>query len=298
MTALVRTSPPRMPNIARLLAAQISYQARLLAGGRTITIGVGLPVILLIASHGQLPQSDDATLIAGYAAFGLTITAWNTYGVRLVAAREAGVLKRWRATPLPHWCYFVGRILATVVVAVAAGAATVAAGVFLCGTHVTFSGALAALVAFILGACAWAAVATAVTALIPTLEAAAPTLMLIYFPVIIVSGTFGPLSEPSWLSTVASYLPAQPLISALGSSLSDTAGHLFLPGRDLIVLAAWAVAGLAVALATFRWEPHRPSQHRPARTAHPTNLDERSHKQGDGGHDDTPTGVLSTLSGD
>ena len=111
-----RRSRRAMPSVGRLLAAQIGYQARLLASGRAITIGVGLPVILLIASHGSDAHTTGAD-VAGYAVFGLTLTAWNTYGVRLVAAREAGVLKRWRATPLPRWCYFLGRILATVVVA-------------------------------------------------------------------------------------------------------------------------------------------------------------------------------------
>jgi len=266
MTDTTRATSARMPSIGRLLAAQVSYQARLLASGRAITIGVGLPVILLIASHGQ-DTHTDATVIAGYAAFGLTLTAWNTYGVRLVAAREAGVLKRWRATPLPHSCYFLGRILATVVVAVAAGAATVAAGVLLYGLHLTVSGALVALVAFVLGAFAWAAAATALTAVIPTLEAAAPTLMLTYFPVIIISGIFGAISEPHWLSTIASYLPAQPLVHALAISLGHTAGHALLSARDLLVLAAWALAGLAAAIATFRWEPHRPTQQRPAQTS-------------------------------
>jgi ABC-2 type transport system permease protein len=268
MTAPARATAGRMPGAGRLLATQISYQARLLASGRAITIGVGLPVILLFASQGT-HRHTGAAGIAGYAVFGLTLTAWNTYGVRLVAAREAGVLKRWRATPLPRWCYFLGRIVATVVVAVAAGAATVAAGVLLYGTHLTVSGALGALVAFVLGGFAWAATATALTAAIPTVEAAAPTLMLIYFPVIIISGIFGAISEPHWLATIASYLPAQPLVGAVASSLQHTAGHPLLPARDLVVLAVWAVAGLAAAIATFRWEPHRPAQRRPARRTPP-----------------------------
>ena len=258
------TLTPPMPSPGRLLAAQISYQARLLASGRAITIGIGLPVILLIASHGTHTRTSAGNA-AGYAAFGLTLTAWNTYGVRLVAAREAGVLKRWRATPLPRWCYFVARIAATVVVAVVAGTVTVAAGVLLFHTPLTTDGALAALVAFVLGAFAWAAIATAVTAVIPTLEAAAPTFLLIYFPIIIVSGIFGSISEPHWLSTLASYFPAEPLIHAIATALGHTAGHPLLPARDLIVLAVWIVAGLATAVATFRWEPHRPAQRRPAR---------------------------------
>lgn len=254
----------RMPAIGRVLAGQIAYQARLLAGGRAIIIGVGLPVLLLIASHGHRTGADAGD-VAGYAAFGLTLTAWNTYGVRLVAARESGVLKRWRATPLPRWCYFLGRILATVVVAALAGAATVAAGMLLFHTRVTVSGALAALVVFLLAACAWAATATALTAAIPTVEAAAPTCMITYFPVIIISGVFGSISEPSWLATVAGYLPARPLVHALTVALGDPAGGPRLPVRDVLVLAAWAVAGLAAAVATFRWEPHRPAQKRAAR---------------------------------
>ena len=228
MTDTIRLPEPRMPSIGRLLSAQIGYQARLLASGRAITIGIGLPVILLIASHQSHTQTTDAD-VAGYAVFGLTLTAWNTYGVRLVAAREAGVLKRWRATPLPRWCYFLGRILATVAVATVAGAATVAAGVLLYNTHLTVSAALAALAAFVLGSLAWAAAATALTAVIPTLESAAPTFLVTYFPVIIISGVFGAISEPHWLSTIASYLPAQPLARTPSVSRSGTPPATWLP---------------------------------------------------------------------
>ena len=223
MTDASPTVPTRMPSIGRLLAAQIGYQARLLASGRAVTIGVVFPVILLIASHTRHSQITAAD-VAQYAVFGLTLTAWNTYGVRLVAAREAGVLKRWRATPLPRWCYFLGRILATVVVATLAAAATVAAGVLLYHTHLTVAGALGALAVFVLGSFAWAATATAVTAAIPTVEAAAPTMMLTYFPVIIISGALGSISEPHWVTTLASYLPAQPLVHAAGAALGHTTG--------------------------------------------------------------------------
>jgi ABC-2 type transport system permease protein len=270
MTDTTRAGTAHMPSIGRLLAAQISYQARLLASGRAITIGVGLPIILLIASHASHTQTTDAD-VAQYAVFGLTLTAWNTYGVRLVAARESGVLKRWKATPLPRWTYFLGRILATVVVATIAGAATVAAGVLLYHTDLSVTGALGTLVAFILGSFAWAATATALTAVVPTLEAAAPTFLVTYFPIIVVSGVFGSISEPHWLSTIASYLPAAPLAHAATAALGHTAGQSWIPARDLAVLAAWAITGMAIAPATFRWEPHRPTQKRPPRPPRPAN---------------------------
>jgi predicted alpha/beta-hydrolase family hydrolase len=77
------------------------------------------------------------------------------------------------------------------------------------------------------------------------------------------------------LSTIASYLPAQPLAHAVGIALGHTAGHSWLPARDLVVLAAWAIAGMAIAVITFRWEPHRPTQRRPARPSQQTSPTDR-----------------------
>jgi ABC-2 type transport system permease protein len=228
------TRAVRLHSSGKLLVAQIRYQVRLLiSSGRAIAVGVGLPVILLVASKGKGTRPD----VAGYAVFGLTITARSTYGVRLVAAREDGVLKRWRATPLPRWCYFLGRILATALVAVLAGAVTVAAAMPFYGSHfgdgpgtqLTVTAAFTIVAVLFLGAFAWAATATALTGAIPTVEAAFPTLIFIYFPVIIISGVLlTNLSEPQWLSTFATYLPAQPLIDAVTRSVRHTSGAPFL----------------------------------------------------------------------
>ena len=256
---------PKLPAVGPLLLAQVRYQAGLLlSSGRVVAISVCLPVVLLVAggtSHGHAIPSG----VARNATFGLTLVAWSAYGVRSVAAREAGVLKRWSATPLPRWCYFSGRILATVIVAVLPAAVTVAVGAGFYHLHLSVGAAFAALAVFVLGAAAWAAAATVLTSAMPTVEAATPVLTLIYFPVIIVSGVLGSISEPRWLSTIASYLPARPLIDAATSALSHN--DLNVPSHDLAVLAAWAAVGIATAVITFRWEPHRPNQRRAARPA-------------------------------
>jgi hypothetical protein len=147
-----------------------------------------------------------------------------------------------------------------------AGAVTIAVGVLFYHGHVTAAEAGAMLIAMILGALAWAAAATAITGLIPTAESANPVFMLVYFPVVFISGALGATSVlPHWLTTLASYLPAQPMVGALTSSLRHSAGGPFLPGRDVAVLVAWAVAGLVAAVILFRWEPHRLAVKRPAR---------------------------------
>jgi ABC-2 type transport system permease protein len=271
--AAERPHATRLPTSFSLLAVQSGYQIRrLLFSGRAVAVGIGLPVILMLASKGS--ARDSHPNVAGWAVFGLTITAWSSYGVRLVAARESGILKRWRATPLPRWCFLAGAIVATTLVAVLAGAVTIGAALAFYGRHfddgpaadLTVSGGLAVLAALVLGGLAWAATATAVTSLIHTVEAAFPILILIYFPLVIVSGVMFSISEPHWLSTAATYLPAQPLVDAVTRAV-HAPGAPFLGARDMIVLACWAVGGLIAAIGLFRWQPHRPRQRRAARTA-------------------------------
>ena len=256
-----------LPNPATLLAAQVGYQFRLLlATPSALVIGVGLPVVLLVVGNARHAGGDVAN-VAGYAVFGLTMTAWNTHGVRLVAARELGILRRWRAAPLPTWCYFAGRIIATSLFATLAALVTLLAGVLFDGTHLSAGATLSVLPVLILGSLAWAAASTVMSSVVPGTGAASPVFLLTYFPVVLVSGVLGPLSgEPHWLTTLASYLPAEPVIDTVGRALRHVP---VFSAHDLLVLAAWVIVGLAVASARFRWEPYRPAQHRSARQHHP-----------------------------
>jgi ABC-2 type transport system permease protein len=263
-------APGRLPGTGRLLVAQVGYQLRLLLRTpRALGAGVAIPALLLLLSPnsghgGAVPPA----YLAGLAVLGVTTTAWVTHGIGLVAAREAGVLKRWRATPLPPWCYLAGRIVATVLVAVAAAAVTVALGVAHDGTRLDVGAAVGVLMAVALGAVAWAAAATAVTAVIPNVAGASPILTLTYLPVILISGTFGALGgQPRWLATVAGFLPAQPMIDAATHALQHPAGAPVVAGHDLIVLAGWVAAGAIASLLLFRWEPSRPPHRRATNAA-------------------------------
>ena len=175
---------------------------------------------------------------------------------------RTGVLKRWRVTPLPAWCYLVANITASVLVAVVAAAVTVLASVVQFGTQLDASRAAAVLVVSGLGAIACAAAATAVSGFVPSMASAFPILGLTYLPVMLFSGALSAQSgQPVWTANLVHYLPVQPTVDALGHALR-TGG---LPGHDLLVLATWALAGVLLSLRTFRWQPTRPRQHRPAR---------------------------------
>jgi ABC-2 type transport system permease protein len=193
--------------------------------------------------------------VAGLVVLGAMSMAYLTHAASLVAAREDGVLRRWRATPLPSWGYFAGRITATVLLADAAALVLVLVGVAMAGLHVTAGATGGLLVAGSLGGVALAAAGTAITPLLTSAQGANPVLTLTYLPLIIFSGGFGGLSGlPHWLTTMMSYLPAQPMIDAVTRAL----GHSALSVRDLAVLGAWAVGCLLISKRFFQWDPHRP----------------------------------------
>jgi ABC-2 type transport system permease protein len=267
-TARTHTQTHRLPGPGTVLLSQIRYQMKLLARTpRALVAGIVLPSLLLVVSHPSHGAISPATL-AGLCALGVTITAWSTNGISLVTARESGVLKRWRATPLPPWAYFLGRLIAVVIIATIAGAVTMAIGVAFYHTHMTVPIALGALAGLALGALAWAAAAMAVTGLIPNVASAWPVLMVIYLPVVLISGTFGSVnSEPHWLLQLASYLPSRPVIDATTRALSYSAGQGLFSAHDVLVLACWAVGGLLASRILFRWQPTRKASARPARRA-------------------------------
>jgi ABC-2 type transport system permease protein len=265
----------RLPGLIPVIGGQLRYQLTLLMRTpRTLMAGLILPGALLALQLGRVQHIGQraaadvlAARVAGLVVLGAMSVAYLTHASSLIVAREDGILRRWRATPLPAWGYFAGRIAAAVLIAGAAALILVLVGVAMAGLHLTAAGIVSLLVAATVGSLALAAAGTAITRLIPSAQGANQLLALTYIPLIIFSGGFGGLSGlPHWLNTLVSYLPAQPMIDAVTRALETGAGQsgLALPGRDLAVLAAWAVGCLLLSVRFFQWDPHRPRHARAA----------------------------------
>ena len=270
----------RLPGLGPVIGGQVRYQLTLMMRTpRTLMAGLILPGALLALQLGRVQHAGQraaadvlAARVAGLVVLGAMSVAYLSHASSLVVAREDGVLRRWRATPLPSWGYFAGRIIATVLLAGAAALILVLVGVAMAGLHLTAGAIGGLLLAGSLGALALAAAGTAITPLLTSAQGANPLLTLTYLPLIIFSGGFGGLSGlPHWLNTLMSYLPAQPMIDAVTRALEMGTGQpgLSLPGRDLAVLAAWAVGCLLLSVRFFRWDPTRPRHARAAGAGNP-----------------------------
>ena len=269
-----------LPGLVPVIGGQLRYQLTLLMRTpRTLMAGLILPGALLALQLGRVQHIGPgaaadllAARVAGLVVLGAMSVAYLTHASSLIVAREDGILRRWRATPLPTWGYFAGRITAAVLIADAAALILVLVGAAMAGLHLTGAGIASLLVASTAGSLALAAAGTAITRLIPSAQGANQLLALTYIPLIIFSGGFGGLSGlPHWLNTLMSYLPAQPMISAVTRALETGAGQsaTALPGRDLAVLAAWAVGCLLLSVRFFQWDPHRPQHARAAGAKNP-----------------------------
>lgn len=251
----------RLPGAATLVAAQTRYQFRLLVRTPRATVaGFALPVVLMILNNTSgRGDAQLRTLMAGMAVLGLTNISFVTHAAGLVAARESGVLRRWRASPLPAWCYFTGRIAATVALGVCCAAVAVLIGVWLYDVPLTAGMVAGLLIGLVAGSLAWASVGTAVTALVSSADTALPVLTVVYFPIVFLSGAFGSASPgPDWLTTVVRYLPARPVVDLARRAVDHTGTGLPpIPPSDLAILGGWAIAGLVISLLAFPWDPRR-----------------------------------------
>jgi ABC-2 type transport system permease protein len=170
--------------------------------------------------------------------------------------REDGLLKRSRGTPLPSWVFIAGRVGNSVVVAVLMLVLVAALGRIAYGVEIPWERAPAVLITLALGAATFSCLGLALTAAIPSQSAAAPITNLVIFPLYFLSGVFVPESEvPNGVIQFSEVFPVRHFFQAFFTAWDpNTTGAGFEWGH-LAIVAAWGLAGLAIALRTFRWEP-------------------------------------------
>lgn len=193
--------------------------------------------------------------VPGLITLGVASATLVNLAISLTATRERGGLKRLRATPLPAWAFIAGRVLTALavealLVVVLVGLGRLVYGVPIPG--VTLPGALLALV---VGSFTFCALGFALAALIPSEPAAAPIANAVVLPLYFISEVFIPSEAlPETLQSIGDLFPIAHLFEALVTAFVREDGP-GIAGGHLLVVLAWGLAGLVVALLSFRWSP-------------------------------------------
>ena len=209
---------------------------------------------------------DTTTYYVGaMAAFGVISACFTNIAIQTTFSRDEGVLKRLRSTPLPAGSYMSARVLHAMVVGAILVAITLVFGRIVYGSPLPTGGPLLEFtVTFLVGSLAFAALALAITAVIPNAEASPPIVNAAILPLLFLSGIFIPLEDtaPAWITTVADIFPVKHFADAMRAGFL---GNIEVAGQrifvfdwwDVAIVAAWGLLGLILAIRFFSWEPRR-----------------------------------------
>ncbi len=176
--------------------------------------------------------------------------------MNVTIAREEGLLKRGRGTPMPPWVFIAGRVGNSIVISAIMLVVVTVIGKLIYDAPIPWERAPAVAVTLVVGAAAFCCLGLAMTVVVPSREAASAITNAITLPLYFLSGIFIPESEiPDGVLSFADYFPVRGFFEAFFSAYSpNTVGAGFEWG-ELATVAVWGLAGLVIALRYFRWTP-------------------------------------------
>lgn len=260
-------NPRSRPRPAVLLAlGQVRHQLLLLARnplGFLLTLVI--PLLILVCLNLLTPDDVAAMppgvhyaqfLTPAVGSFCLLNACYVNTVTGIVLAREQGILKRLRGTPLPAWTYLAGRFGAAAVTALIAVGVITALGVLFFDVTIVWD-AFGHLIATIgLGIVTFFLLGVAVTTVIPKSDTALPVAYGTMLPLAFVSDVFfSSVHAPDWLHDLASVFPIAPVARAMEASFEPQTTDWPMPGTGLLSLGGWSLAAVVVIAVAFRWEP-------------------------------------------
>ena len=189
--------------------------------------------------------------------FGVVTATFTNLAMTVAIARDTGVLKRTRGTPLPPWAWLAGRIGHAVLVALLLVVIVAAFGALVVDVPVPWDALPAIVLVLAVAAASFSALGLTVTGLAPTADSAPAIVNAIVLPVLFISNVFIQMdSAPDWLNTISHLLPVRHFADAMLSLYRDGA-DAGMPWLELGVIALWGIIGIVATLRLFSWEPRR-----------------------------------------
>ena len=222
---------------------------------------IGFPVMLVLifgAIYGNQPielfggyGSMDISM-PGYAALILGSVGLLTVAINTSAYREAGILRRFRVTPLRPLIYILADVLCNLLMTLAGMLCVVLAGWLL--HHVRFQGnPLSVLLGVILGGLSMSSIGYVIASLAPTARMAQVVGMVLFYPMMFLSGAGFPseLLPPS-IQRIGNWLPLTYVARLLRGLWFG--GSWWQLRSEAVVLVAILIISTAIAARVFRWE--------------------------------------------
>ena len=234
-----------------------------------VVFTIFFPVILL-AIFGSVFQNTIAPgvtfsqyFVAGMIASGLVNTGFQNIAINIPLERDMGAIKRLRATPLPITSYFIGKAISVFVSMAAQVLILLIIGIAFYGLELptqpskwlTFTWLL------LLGSASSTALGVAFSSVPKNGRGAAAVVSPVVIILQFFSGVFFVFTQlPGWMQQIAAIFPLKWLTQGMRSVFlpdsfaTQEVAKSWESGRTAVILLAWLIAGLFLAVKTFRWE--------------------------------------------
>ena len=182
----------------------------------------------------------------------------QSVAIRVTVDRENGILKRGRGTPLPSWVFFAGRVGNAIVISLLMLVIVPAIGRLLWDVQIPWEQLPAVLVTLAVGAASFCCLGIALSAAIPSEDAAPAITNVAVLPLYFLSGVFIPETEiPDGVLQFADLFPIRHFFQAFFTAWDPLTSGAGFEWGDLAVVAGWGALGLVLAIRYFRWTPRR-----------------------------------------
>ena len=260
------------PSTASLVWGQIRYQNRIfwrtpIAAFFTLVFPLMFLIVFgLVLGSGEIEETG-LTVAQFYApalaVFGAVSATYTNLTINTAIARDEGILKRVRGTPLPPWCYIAGRVGSGIYMAAISVVIMLAVGVVFYGVTIYAVPIPALIVTFLVGVATFAMLGLLVASLSPSGDSAPAIANATMLPLAFLSDIFiAPSPDtPGWIARFADIFPLRHFATAFSDGfepvfVAQQSGWLdHLHWSDLGIMLLWLVGAGALALRYFTWEP-------------------------------------------
>ena len=245
--------------VGRLIARQVRYENTAFwrnpaAAFFTFAFPLIFMVLFNLILQGNFGSQNAAEFFTpAIITFSIVNACYTSIAMTVSLARDEGILKRVRGTPLPGWAYLVARMLHAVLVAMLLVVIVAVVGRVAFDVPLPIGQLPLLLVALVVAGASFCALGLAMAGLIPNAAAAPAIVNATVLPLYFISDVFIQMDDSSVLSTIGNLFPIRHLANVLQAVWSPVL-RPFDP-IDLVWIAAWGVLGLVVAMRTFTWEP-------------------------------------------
>jgi len=268
----VTTEMMSRPSVAQLVWQQFRYQNKVfwrtpIAAFFTIVFPLMLLVLFTAIFGNEVIEGLGVTTAQFFtpalAVFAAVSATYTNLAIGTAIARDNGILKRVRGTPIPPAAYIAGRVASALYLALIALTLMMTVGIVFYGVELFPRTLPSALLTFLVGVSAFSSLGMLVAAVSPNGDAAPAITNATLLPIAFISDIFIPLDNPpAWMEFAGNLFPLKPFAVAFRDAFDPTLTGSQFHLTELGYLLLWGVVAALLAIRLFKWEP---SQGRPSR---------------------------------